>query len=201
MYTFVYGTGDEWDCRKAFNINLLSEFTAGYRVFSWHNWYGYEDKYPRHKLHAIGQACNDKKLLDAFIVEIDDDMEAMAFRLGSDSFIKDQKASLLWLIQDIDLDTPLQEGTELKWLIDHDTSRADATKAVTAVRNREYDFTSAMNDLNGGLGDDLDILWKEFNVVLQARLAAHKANLKPSLNKLNKERKELLKYLDKYNKK
>jgi hypothetical protein len=201
MYTFVYKRGKEYDVNKAYDINLIGEYASSFRIFSQYNWYHATTKYPRHTLHAIGRACNDEILEGSFIIEIDDDMEALAFRLCSDKFIRDESASLAWLIQDMDLVTPLKEGTELKWLIDHDTSRTEATMAVSKLRNKEYDFTQAMNRLNGGLGDDLDVLWKEFNGVLQARLKAHHDNLKPSLAKLNKERKELLKYLDKYNKK
>lgn len=201
MYTFVYNCKNWWDSDKDFDTNVVGEYATDYQIFRPYNSYYSTEEFDRHTLHAIGRACNDEALEYSFIVEIQDEMEAMAFRLTADRFIKGDGVVLKWLIQDIDLVTPLKEGTELKWLIDHDTTRKDATKAVAVVRKYEDHFTRAMDGLNGALGDDMDTQWEEFSKVLQERLKHHHDNLKPSLNKLNKERRELIKYLDKYNKK
>jgi hypothetical protein len=183
-----------------FDYDALNQITEKYVGHPGLRYYSRVEHDDAHIIHKIGRAVNDDELLYSFILKVEDDFEAMQFRLAHDNFFKPNGASVKMIgpYINIDFDELLNDCPLVKDYVERGTTRKVDTKYVTKVAGAIYDLGRNIGNLNGALGEDVEQQMREVADLANQRVAEYREHNRKTSATLAKERSKIRKKLAKY---
>jgi hypothetical protein len=154
----------------------------------------------RTNIHKLGELLNNKEFLNAVVVEIKNETEAVAFKMMQDTFIyhTKNKPKLDMILVDVDWKAVMDITTDIPTLITEQDKRKQGQLQVTRMMkafNKYYDSAVATTF---ALGQEHNVELMTYSQTLDRLVEEYRASNKAETAKLAKERAKVKKKLLSY---
>jgi hypothetical protein len=151
-------------------------------------------------VHKVGTLLNNLDLIRSVVVQIDNEAEAVAFKMVQDTFIyhTKNKPKLDCVLVDVDWKAVFAEGTNIKAMVDAQNNRKDSQQNVTKMARLFEKFYDAAIGNTAALGQEHNDELTAYSQKLDQIVEQYRSNNKSETAKLTKERAKMKKKLLSY---